>query len=348
MNRSGFRILDVDATNAQHVGTMFRAIYGEDFPARIVYEPEQLWREIQQERLFAALAFSEEGEPIAYLSFFKSAPNPRLWEAGNMMVVPAYAQTDVGMELASYGLEQFKGKLRESDGLFGEAVCSHYFTQVNGIKSGMVDCALELNQLDGSSFKDGKNNKAGLDRISCLLHFRELSQPTAEEYLPERYADPLQKLAAPLQSRSFRDSTAVLPLTGFSDRVEQYYEAAKTWKIAVRSVAGDWREFVEKTIAEAEIRQVVSLQVAVNTACPAVGAAVEVLREQGFFFCGLAPRWFGTDGVLMQKLWGDEPDYEETKLYSQTAKELMAFIRQDREAVLNGNPQKTDNNSNCR
>ena len=347
MNRNGFRILDVDATNAQHVGTMFRAIYGEDFPARIVYEPEQLWREIRQERLFAALAFSEEDEPIAYLSFFKSAPNPRLWEAGNMMVIPAYAQTDVAMELASYGLEQFKGKLRESDGIFGEAVCSHYFTQVNGIKSGMVDCALELNQLAGSSFKDGKNNKAGLDRISCLLHFQEFIQLTEEEYLPEQYAEQLQKLAAPLQPRSFRVSTAVLPLSGVTDRVEQYYEVAKTWKIAVRSVADDWREFVKKTIAEAESRQVVSLQVAVNMSCPAVGAAVEVLREQGFFFCGLAPRWFGSDGVVMQKLSGMEPNFEETKLYSKTARDLLQFIRQDREAVLNGKTQTDGKDSNC-
>ena len=90
----------------------------------------------------------------------------------------------------------------------------------------------------------------------------------------------------------------------------------------------------------------VSLQIVINMACPAVGAAVETLRGCGSFFGGLAPRWFGTDGVLMQKLSGPEPDFEETKLYSGTARELMRFIRQDREAVLNAQTQTDGNRSN--
>ena len=59
----------------------------------------------------------------------------------------------------------------------------------------------------------------------------------------------------------------------------------------------------------------------------------ELLRTQGFFFGGLAPRWFGADGVMMQQLFDSEPDYEETKLYSQEAKDLMAFIRADKAAL---------------
>jgi len=103
--------------------------------------------------------------------------------------------------------------------------------------------------------------------------------------------------------------------------------------VQVCSIGSDWAQVVAELMAEAERRGVVSLQVVLNTACPAIGEATEMLRHNGFFFGGLAPRWFGTDGVLMQKLWGDEPDYEETKLYSQTAKELMAFIRADKETM---------------
>jgi len=78
---------------------------------------------------------------------------------------------------------------------------------------------------------------------------------------------------------------------------------------------------------------VISLQVTLNMACPHIGVVVELLREKGFFFGGMAPRWFGTDGFLMQKLFGSETEYEEIKLYTQTAKELLSFIRSDREAV---------------
>jgi hypothetical protein len=68
-------------------------------------------------------------------------------------------------------------------------------------------------------------------------------------------------------------------------------------------------------------------------ACPHIGVAVDLLREKGFFFGGMAPRWFGTDGLLMQRLLESETEYEKTKLYKPFSRELLAFIRTDREAV---------------
>ena len=197
----------------------------------------------------------------------------------------------------------------------------------------MADCALELDLLDGASFKDGKSNKAGMARVSCVLNFMELSDPAAPQYLPARYEEKIRQLAAPLRVRQYLPSTADLLLTGETVRLDKYYEVAKTWKVMVRSIGSDWVEVAAELVAEAKRRGVVSLQVVLNTACPAIGAATEVLRKQGFFFGGLAPRWFGADGVMLQQLIDSEPDYEETKLYSQEAKDLMTFIRADKEAV---------------
>lgn len=342
-----YRIVAVEKENAHLVGTVFSALYGEDFPVRDVYQPAALLREIHDGRLTAALAIDAADRPAGYISFFKSTPNPFLWEAGNMLVVPEHARSGVAGLLAEYYFDPTMCRMTESDGIFSEAVCCHYFTQVGAIKAGLVDCALELDQLDGDSFKDGKSNKAGLARVSCVLNFKELSDPVEPEYLPARYEEWLRRLAAPLRARTFFASTASLPSEGDTVREEKYYDFAQTWKVAVRSIGADWTAVVAKLLTEADRRQVVSLQVAVNTACPAVGAAVEVLRELGFFFCGLAPRWFGTDGVLLQKLNGPEPNFEETKLYSDTARELLQFIRQDREAVLNGKTQTAGKDSNC-
>ena len=103
--------------------------------------------------------------------------------------------------------------------------------------------------------------------------------------------------------------------------------------MTVPFIGADWEMVVAELLAEAKRRGVVSLQVVLNTGCPAIGAATELLRTQGFFFGGFAPRWFGADGVMMQQLFDSEPDYEETKLYSQEAKDLMAFIRADKAAL---------------
>jgi hypothetical protein len=327
------QIVAVTKSNAHQVGEVFRTLYGEDFPVKDVYQPDVLWREIQADKLTAALALTAAGNPAGYISFFKSAPNFRLWEAGNMLVDPVYAQSDVALKLARYYFDPQMCRMTNSDGIFGETVCCHYFTQVSAIKSGFVDCALELDQLDGASFKDGKSNKAGMVRVSCVLNFSELSDPVKPVYLPARYEDFLRRLAAPLRPRNFLTSSADLPVVGDTVREDRYYDFAQTWKVAVNFIGADWAIVVEELLTEAARRQVVSLQVVLNTDCPAIGEATELLRHSGFFFGGLAPRWFGTDGVLMQQLFGGEPDYAETKLYSQTAKDLMAFIRRDMESV---------------
>ena len=329
-----FQVVAVDAGNADKVATIFRVLYGEDFPVRDVYQPEVLWREIEAGRLAAALAIDGAKRPVGYISFFTPSPNPRLWEAGNLLVDPDYAHTNVAGMLTGFYFNPQHSELQNCDGIFSQAVCCHYYTQVSGNKAGLVDCALELDLLDGASFKDGKSNKAAMPRVSCVLSFKELSNPAvAPQYLPVRYEEKLRQIAAPLSPRKFLSSTESLPLAGDTVRVDKYYELAKSWKVAVSSIGGDWASVVAELLADAKRRDLVSLQVVLNTACPAIGAAIEMLRTQGFFFGGLAPRWFGADGVMMQQLFDSEPDYENTKLYSPEAKDLLAFIREDKAAV---------------
>jgi hypothetical protein len=323
-----FKLVPLDEMNAVFVGDVFRSIYDDDFPVKDVYHPETLWREVREGRVAATLAFDGEDRPVGYISLFKSAPNPRLWEGGNLIVNPAYKHTYLSSILFRHYL---KPEIREplhADGFFGEAVCHHYFTQVGCVKSGMADCAIELDLLDGASFKD---NQAGSGRVACVLNFLEFTRPDAPVYLPQRYAEIVQRLSKTLFPRSFLPADSPLPLDGVSQREDRYHEAARTWKVYVREIGGDWRVAVDELLREADSRDVVSLQVTLNTANPHLGSAVEIMRGRGFFLGGLAPRWFGNDGLLMQKVLGREPDYDGIKLYSRTAKDLLTTIRADRE-----------------
>ncbi|MCX5810026.1 MAG: hypothetical protein NTX36_11765 [Proteobacteria bacterium] len=328
-----FRIVAVDKTNTHHVGTVFRSLYGEDFPVKDVYQPEILWKEIQAGRLVSALAFDVKGQAVGYISMFKTAPNPRLWEAGNMLVVPGYAHTNISSHLIRHYFDPAMCKMTDIDGVFGETVCCHFFTQVSAAKIGMTDCGLELDQLDGDSFKDGKSNKAGTARVSCVLYFWELTDQLEPEYVPVRYDTILRRITGSLRPRILFPSTDALPTDGATTLEEKYYASAKTWKVAVPIIGRDWIAVVEDILYKAKQRRVISLQVTLNMACPHIGAAVDLLRQKGFFFGGMAPRWFGTDGLLMQKLFGSETEYERTKLYTPFSRELLAFIRFDREAV---------------
>jgi hypothetical protein len=341
-----YQFVAVDSGNVRHVATVFRSVYGEDFHARDVYDPALLWKKIQAGQIVSALAFSADGQPAGYISLFKNAPNPRLWETGNIVIVPGKPDTDLSLRLFRYYEELISSRAADMDGFFTEAVCSHYFTQKSGAESGMVDCGLELDQLDGSSFKDGKSNKAGSARVSCVLSFKEKIDQTGPVYVPVRYEGILRKITGSLRPRDLFLSTAGMPVQGTSTREERYYPASRTWKLSFRDIGSDWITVVEDIVRQARQREVISLQITINIALPYVGEAVEVLRENGFFFGGMVPLWFGTDGLLMQQLFGTEPHYEEVKLYTPMAKGLLAYIKIDRQTVREncGSPSSDTNN----
>lgn len=325
-----FRVAPVDHSNAALVGDVFRTAYGDSFPVGYVYQPDELLQEIAEGRLRAALAIDGENRAAGYVSMFRNAPNPNLWEAGNLVVVPDYRQTDVSSLLyAAY----FNGTLyvsETSDGLWGEAVCCHYFTQVNNIKSGAVDVAVELDQLDGPSFI---GNRTGSARVSCVLGISESNAPQSPIYIPEIYAPILEKLLLPLHPRVRLRATDPLPAAGLTRYEERYYKPVDTCKIFVHSIGADWSDVAAGILAEARLRGVISLQFFLNMDCPHLDAAVQVLKFLGFFFGGLAPRWFGSDGLLMQQVLGQETEYEHIKLYSATAKEILAWIQAERAAI---------------
>jgi hypothetical protein len=70
------------------------------------------------------------------------------------------------------------------------------------------------------------------------------------------------------------------------------------------------------------------IQVWVKLTEPWVGKAVEILRADGFFLGGVLPQWFDDDGLLMQKLLF-EPDFDSIQLYSDRAKRIRDFLKED-------------------
>jgi len=69
-------------------------------------------------------------------------------------------------------------------------------------------------------------------------------------------------------------------------------------------------------------------RILINLDRPWIGDAVERLREKGYFLGGYVPRWFDTDGFLMQKILS-EPDFSTIALYSEKAREIKRHVQAD-------------------
>ena len=331
MLNQSFTIKKVDKSCADAVSSVFRSIYGDEYPMDYVYHGDRIMDEITSCRLVSSLALDSEGIPVGYVALYTSAPNPRLWEGGNLIVIPGRSDNDLAWALLQHYLRPENLPSSGSDGIFGEAVCHHYFSQLGCSKAGFADCAIALDQMDCASFREHRPNT---ERVACLLQFYEQSDPVSECYLPEQYFEFLQELFGSLRHRTLLPGSATLPVKGDTERLYKWFDAARMCRVSVSSIGGDWGAFLNELLDQAHQREVISLQVVLSAGMPYTSAAVEQMQQRGFFISGIFPRWFGADGIMMQQVIGREPDYDGIKLYGSKAKELLTFIRKDRETVL--------------
>lgn len=328
-----YTIFPVTASTADNVAKIFRAVYADDFPMRYVYHADQVMFEIDSGRLCAVLAFDPAGEVIGYASVYRSSPNPSLWEGGNLVTLPGHRESGLAWSLQKHFMLPGSLPSLQVDGYLCESVCHHYFTQVWNAKLGFYDCAIALDQLSGASFTV---HRPDTERVSCVVQFFEQSDQPEPMYLPHRYAERLRLLAKPFRPRQILESMPSLPESGATAYSDQYFQTADTWKISMSAIGADLDIVLEQVLTSAKLRNVISLQLIVSAASPFIGAAVEMMRDRGFFFGGLFPRWFGADGIMLQQVLRKNPDYEGIKVYSSEAKELLAFIRTDRDSVHHG------------
>jgi hypothetical protein len=75
------------------------------------------------------------------------------------------------------------------------------------------------------------------------------------------------------------------------------------------------------------------IQIWLNLSWPWINSAVSRLQSVNYFLGGLLPRWFDSDGMLMQKT-SARPNWEGIQLYFDRAKRLLEWVRLDWERTL--------------
>lgn len=103
-------------------------------------------------------------------------------------------------------------------------------------------------------------------------------------------------------------------------------------RVAVHSAGIDYGAAFETEEKYGLHKQSVIIQVWLKLSWPWISAVVNYLRRKGYFFGGILPRWFGEEGLLMQKVreparWGG------INLHTEKAKTVLGFVIKDRQEV---------------
>ncbi|UZP68121.1 GNAT family N-acetyltransferase [Desulfovibrio mangrovi] len=311
--------------DAQGIALAYLEIYGDSFPIEHVYDPAEITRRNASDDQYTIVARTMSGDVVGLAGLFRHAPNPDVYEAGQLMVLKTYRSSHVAAEIARNTL----GIQARNLGLpvvFGEAVCNHPVSQRLAHQEGMLVTGLELECMPAAAYaKEG-----GVFRnVSLLLMFSVYKRQRCTVYLPSQYEDFLKSLYTGMGL--VRDHAGAEPLSGGTESSEFLLPDAGLLRLTISRAGEDFQSVVAD--AEHKVGECGLVQCYLNLGDPAAPDAITMLRERGYFFGGLLPHWFGPDGVVMQKL-PEQPDWDALRLYGKEAKAMCDYIRQDYERTL--------------
>jgi hypothetical protein len=311
--------------DAEGIVRLFRAVYGEDYPIKIFYDPPALTRANQEGDYYSIVARSKSGEVIGVVHLFRSAPCPSVYEWGVGLVLKEWRNVGVSTALGKHMGEEVVPSLGMHT-VFGEAVTNHLTMQKMMREYGYSETALEIGLMPGEAFV-GEGVTAG--RVTTVLGFRCYRDEPQTLYLPAVYDEALRFMFSGVTSqRDFRIADQPIPADMVSDANMTIFDFAKVARIGFSEAGSDFVQKLENLEDQAANRGAVVLQVWVKLTSPWIGHLVDILREKGYFLGGPLPRWFDDDGLLMQKLLCP-PYFESMKLFSDRARRILEFTKAD-------------------
>ncbi|MFH1033539.1 MAG: hypothetical protein V1806_03450 [Pseudomonadota bacterium] len=318
--------------DASGVAACFEAVYGQDYPVKVYYNPQEMIAAVESGEIIPVVARTPRGEVVGVSNMFRSAPFQGLYEVGAGLVIPAYRQRGLNNDMIQYLLDTAI-RLKKVPMAFGEAVCNHVFQQRTQAAMGYVATALEVDLMPAAAYS---REKSASGRVAAMLAFRSYEPHRHAVRLPPRYAPALRQIyAAMALERDFGEGDPGATLHGRTVLKTQVFDFAQTARVAVPEIGSDLEPRLDELLVELAGQEVAVIQAWLPLASPLVAVAVESLRARGFFLGGVLPRWFDTDGLLMQKV-PPQPNWDDIKIHGQHNESVFNLVHQDWRDVQGG------------
>ncbi len=326
MEESGFSVEPFRPDDAVLVPRLFQEVYGDEYPVRMVYNPDEMIAAMAEKNYFPFVVRLSPERIIAFGALYSSAPYKGIYEFGQGAVSPEFRSAGLGRLLFEF-VAGYTPTLPGSEIYFGEAVCNHTHSQKAGALIHTIETGIEVDLLPGEVYTKFRKMEG---RVAVVDMFRTYVSKRHAVHLPRVYEDILRFLYAGFDdSRAIGTATDEAPsssATSFSTRV---FEAAGVARIGVIQAGTDFgAAFDAETGAVMDQEGNRVIQVWLKLSHRGISPIVDELRKRGFFFGGLFPRWFDEDGLMLQKVAG-EPNWQGIQLYSERSMEILKFIKGD-------------------
>jgi uncharacterized protein (DUF302 family) len=285
---------------AEGVTKCFKAVYGKGYPIDTYINPEKLIKENNAKRVISIIAKTVNGEVVGHLSLFNSNPcNLKIYESGSGVVIKEYRNTEKLFSRMT-ALSEEIGKEEGIEGVYGEPVCNHPYSQKLCYNLKWITTAIETDLMPASAYQ---KEESAAGRVSAFWCFKTLVPKPHTVFIPEIYKDFFKLMYKRIDDkRDIQISKKSIPKTNSTIIKKQIFKFANVSRMAIQEIGQDLEEKLKTAEEDAQKKGVICFQAWLNLGIPYIGEAVEILRQNRYFLGGLLTRWFDTDGILMQKL----------------------------------------------
>ena len=319
-----FRIED-----APGIARLFRKVYGEGYPIRTYYLPDQIIEENASGHIISCVARTPAGDVVGHNALLLLDSATHLYENAAGAVLPTFRGQAIFPRLFKHAIVN-TSKRFGVEGIIGEPVCSHTHVQKMCLQLDFKETGLEVDLMPAAAYSI---EPGASSRVSVLLGFFMHKPRVQTVQMPMVYLDELDYLYAGLNvERTFVSSSSDLPSEGSSQGSMNLFDMAQVARISIDCIGPDFDPFISRLESEAGEKGMVIFQIWLPLGSPFTSAATDILRAHGYFLGGVLPCLGNGDGLLMQKI-SQEPDWETIRLFSERAKRIGEMIRRDWQSV---------------
>lgn len=326
----GYRIDDFLPEDAPAISSGFRTVYGEHYVSGAVYDPSYFVKGNADGSLRSFIARAEDGELVGHLALVHSAPYRGLAEVAQGIVLPEHRRAGLLSRMIDH-LVAAAATTSGCCGVFGTALANHTISQRALLHAGFRDIGFEIDYVPPRLFEREQSVDGP---VSIVFQYRVIrAEENLATYLPAPYAGLLANLFKRLgEERQYKTPRGRMPWVKKSRMATLDLPRFDMTRLLVHKSAADLEERVAQAEQDARAAGRRMLQVVLNLGEPACGPAVTLLRQQGFWFGSLLPRWLDHDALLMQKSL-DQLNIRAIRAHSREAQDLLKVIMTDAQAV---------------
>lgn len=326
--------------DGRHIAQLMYRVYGYSYPNEDFYYPDRFDHDLAAGRHVGVVAVTGDGELAGHQGVKRPDLGP-LAELGAMAVAPAHRGQGLHKLMGDRLQEEIKrlGLL----GLFGQAVTIHTISQEASERRGLHVTGIKLLDVQAHfktlpyrrppSSQWESEAKPGLQRITTVFYFKYLAPPGPQTiYAPPRHREMLAKLYenSGLNVQILEGSHPMGP----GELKVHYDHALRVGDIRVNRIGND--TLPEISQARRDLCNMVGARV-VGLLLPLAQGGTPYLCQaaeaEGFFFSGVLPHFAPDGDFLRLQYLNAELDPAAIHLYSPFARELLAYILQDKERV---------------